>query len=291
MTHRFETRELLSALALVAVYACGSGTDNNGGGGDPKPTGIIVFSSTRLTGLPQLFYMNAEGTGVTHITTGTVHDRDPVLSPDGQWVAYSVNDTGIAHLFKIQRNGAGKVQLTDDPASDTQPAWSPNGQRLVFTRSGVGLYMIDANGAGGHAVTNDLGDRQAAWSPNGSKIVFTGGSSGITIVDTSGSGRISPGNVNGSDPAWSPDGTRILFGGVIQNQEIEVMNIDGSNVMNLTQTADGEIEPAWSPDGKFIIFTGFRNGNDEIVRRRADGSAEKILAPLGAEDRHPSWGP
>ena len=56
-----------------------------------------------------------------------------------------------------------------------------------------------------------------------------------------------------SSPQWSPDGTKILF--TIDTQ-IWVMNADGSNQRQLTQTAGIESQaPSWSPDGTKIVFS------------------------------------
>ena len=68
------------------------------------------------------------------------------------------------------------------------------------------------------------------------------------------------------EPAWSPDGKQITFVShrdleliprdAIRRGEIYLMNVDGSNPINLTQAperADGV--SSWSPDGQQIAFT------------------------------------
>ena len=48
-------------------------------------------------------------------------------------------------------------------------------------------------------------------------------------------------------PTWSPDGTKIAFQTDRDgNSEIYVMNADGSELQNLTKSADNEFDPAWS---------------------------------------------
>ena len=61
-------------------------------------------------------------------------------------------------------------------------------------------------------------------------------------------------------PSYSPDGTQIAFRGDLDlaepsgDEEIYVMNADGTNVRQLTSNADFDSAPSWSPDGKRILF-------------------------------------
>lgn len=49
----------------------------------------------------------------------------------------------------------------------------------------------------------------------------------------------------------SPDGSRIAF---VNQRHVWVMNLDGSNARQLTDSITREAEPSWSPDGKSIGF-------------------------------------
>jgi Tol biopolymer transport system component len=105
--------------------------------------------------------------------------------------------------------------------------------------------------------------------------------------------------------AWSPDGRRIaLYSGVdvrTGETDIEVMDSDGSNLINLT--ADPAIgnctSPSWSPDGKRIVFAcvpapanPFDLGNDppSLYVARADGTGGlKRLTNFWSQS--PAWSP
>ena len=111
-----------------------------------------------------------------------------------------------------------------------------------------------------------------------------------------------------SAPTWSPDGQKITFmsfrdehrieaDGIILG-EIYVMNPDGTNPINLTQSPErADFSSSWSPDGKQIAFTsaeqfnwgpGFRR---DIWVMDADGANPINLTNHDAIDETPDWSP
>jgi WD40 repeat protein len=75
------------------------------------------------------------------------------------------------------------------------------------------------------------------------------------------------------------------------NQEIYVMNADGSDQTRLTSNAASDSEPAWSPDGNKLAFRSDRDGNEEIYVMNADGSGVTRLTSNAASDSGPAWSP
>ena len=134
-----------------------------------------------------------------------------------------------------------------------------NGTHIVFSRgsqfSGPAyLYIRDLN-TGEERQLTDLSAALSMWSPDGSEIVFV---------------------------AMNPD-TNIA--------EIYVINADGTNLRNLSQSPTGASYPAWSPDGRQIAFTTDSDGNSEIYVMNADGTNLRNVTQHGSDDYDASWSP
>ncbi|MBT3496777.1 MAG: hypothetical protein HOG68_08105 [Candidatus Marinimicrobia bacterium] len=79
----------------------------------------------------------------------------------------------------------------------------------------------------------------------------------------------------GHEPAWNPESNKIVYmqteddGYRITSSDIFVIHIDGTNRMNLTQTADRtEMRPDWHPNGEWIIYD--LDGLDPIYMQKVE---------------------
>ena len=105
-------------------------------------------------------------------------------------------------------------------------------------------------------LTDFTGYHGPRWSPDGTQFVFDNLANWIVISKSDGTQAqsIKDKAQIGQTPDWSPDGQRIVFASRRDgNLEIYVMNVDGSNVVQLTRMGFAAV-PVWSPDGKRITF-------------------------------------
>lgn len=87
-------------------------------------------------------------------------------------------------------------------------------------------------------------------------------------------------------------GTKIAFQSTRDgNQQIYIMNEDGSGQTRLTRNTANDGYPAWSPDGRKIAFASDRTGTWQVFVMNADGGGQTDLTRNVANDGYPSWSP
>jgi hypothetical protein len=143
------------------------------------------------------------------------------------------------------------------------------------------------------------------WTADGNSIVSDMGGS-LYRIPVGGAGSGKPEKIYGSpkmtltnDHALSWDGRQIAVTGIalpmpakIRSAEdlhnsLLILNVDGSNAHEVHL---GWLH-GWSPDGKHVVYTQFAQGNADIYRIDADGSAELRMTTNQADDDGPEYSP
>jgi Tol biopolymer transport system component len=183
-------------------------------------------------------------------------------------ILFTSERNGIDDLYVMDADGSNVRRLTETDRNEWWADLSPDGSTVVFgrnyadrlsTRTGLRPYGIFTLRAGQEPT--DLSDN-SAWN---------------------------------SLPRWSPDGSRILFNSDRAGQTIEVyvMDADGNNVEQLTESGTSAAAGDWSPDGTQVVISGTAPGREDrdIFIMNIDGSGLKRLTDDPGNDSRASWSP
>lgn len=180
---------------------------------------------------------------------------------DNGIVFVSSRDGGHPQLYVMNADGSKVARVLESDTWDTHPVWSPDQTRIAFLRQPLGQ---PAPGASQGA------DQLEIW---------------VWPVDGSGEVRVADLAAEAA-PAWSPDGQKLVFASDRDgDRDIYVVNVDGSDLTNLTDDADRDGDPAWSPDGTQLAFTE----PEGVSIMRLDGSGTRPLTTIGGAS--PVWSP
>ena len=74
---------------------------------------------------PEVFVMNADGSGATQLTRNSVLDENPDWSPDGTRIAFYSGRRGNAEVYVMDADGRHVTRVTRDPWYSQLPRWQP----------------------------------------------------------------------------------------------------------------------------------------------------------------------
>ncbi|MBY0375919.1 MAG: DPP IV N-terminal domain-containing protein, partial [Bryobacteraceae bacterium] len=99
---------------------------------------VIVFSrgfvdKMRDANRSNLWMINADGSKLRELTSGTGRDSSPVWSPDGKRIAYLSERDGSTQLHVMWVDSRESLQLTRVERTPGSFAWSPDGKWIAYT--------------------------------------------------------------------------------------------------------------------------------------------------------------
>lgn len=122
-------------------------------------------------------------------------ERDPSLSPDGRWMAYSSNETGQDEVYVVPFPNASSAKWPVSTGGGREPLWSHSGREIFFRNStnmvSVAVQTSPTFSAGGTAVlfpVQGLGGgganhRQYDVTADGKRFIFTRSLGGLAATN------------------------------------------------------------------------------------------------------------
>ena len=193
----------------------------------------------------EIWLMDADGGNPQQLTDDSVHKTSLWWSEDGRSIYYTVPD-------RDDRWVSYDVFVMTLDGSDSSPVdWREPRLDQVFTRSPDGtklanVVLADEEG-NAHLYVRDVSEYQRSYLSQIQVDLW-----GTPLPDLPQQGKSEYGIITTSDLAWSPDSMRIAFEaftgpiGDDRHSEIWAVDIDGSNLVNLTNGLGG-FSPAWQP--------------------------------------------
>jgi len=256
-----------------------------------------------------LFVANVDGSDERELSSvgASVQFGYLAWSPDGRTIAYS--EVSIAGAI---RSRLVLIRLEDGKEEPISPkTWENITGQIAWLSDGSGLlvigrdenstfsqiWLVDYPSGNASKITNDLNNYRYLSLTANSKTLITVSIEQVSRIWVARNGntrqarQITSGKYDGVEGlTWTADGRIVFVSSATGNEDIWVMNDDGSHPTQLTSDPHQDVYPSVSPDNRYIFFLSNRAGTSNIWRMNIDGSNPSQLTH-GSNDFYPEVSP
>lgn len=206
----------------------------------------------------EIYSSKLDGTDPVQITWNSIDDEAPQINASGR-VVWQAHDGQDYEIFSANADGTDLVQITDNAVNDWHPQIN-NAGKIVwdhFDGQDYEIYSANADGTGVVQITNNS--------------------------STSGRPRddVWP-QINNANPARV-----VWFGWSGTNWQIYSANVDGTNLVNVSNDSRESEYPQINDAGRVVWQSYYDDTNSEILSANATGGTVTRLTSNAVEDWWP----
>ena len=272
---------------------------------------------TFLCALPALLAQKQPFTVETMLKLARI--SEPVLSPDGTQVAFTVQKVDLdknskpSQIYTVAVQGGAPRQLTTEGTTNERPRWSPDSRRIYFVSNRTGssqVWSMNADGSNARQITRFAAEAGGILvSPDGKKVVFLS-----SVYPECGADDAC--NQRRLDEEKKSQVKARIYTSLLyrhwnewqgaRRQHLMVVNADGTEIKDLTPgpnevppfSLGGQDDYAISPDSNEVAFAmnvdpdpaTSTNSDIYVVPIAGGGDVKKITTGPGA-DNTPLYSP
>jgi len=257
---------------------------------------------------------------------GVKEAHDPQITPDGQFIAFTVNSTSLkedkseSRIWMVPTAGGDAIALTTEGVSSSHPRWSSDGKFLAFLSSRkdadgnegkTQVYMLNRMGGEAQRLTDTVQDiDDFEWAPDGKRLVLV--LRDPTPEELEAATKKAKDGDDGADKKskaqtpWVIDRLQFKTDNVgyldRRRNHLYIFDLATKAKRQVTSGDFDDSQPVWSPDGKLLAFDSNRTMpdpdrtyNSDIWVVAADntdqGAHPTQVTNFQGEKSHPSWSP
>jgi eukaryotic-like serine/threonine-protein kinase len=292
-----------------------SGVENSNSGNNPitfSPDGThLTFVREYASEESAVVVVNSDGTGERILAKRNHSDyfASAAWSPNNDRIACVVGGSDskgpYSSVVEIAVNGGTERSISSERwqwIGDL--AWTADGASVLITanaQGGESIQIWEISVAKGNArrITTDLNNYSGLSLTADSSALVTTLNDKVMHIWTQGNSngetakQITFGTAtkDGWDGiGWTPDNRIVYSSSANGNQDIWIMNADGSNQKQLTVNSGSDrFGLSVSPDGRYIVFVSGREDKGHLWRVNTDGSGLKQLTDGSGESDPLVW--
>jgi tricorn protease len=175
------------------------------------------------------------GGAARQLTTGG-HERLPIFSPDGRWLAFTAQYDGNVDAYVMPSGGGEPKRLTWHPGNDVTVGWTPDGKSVLVSSDRDSwadfhrLYTVPVSGGPAEVLPMWRGET-ASYSPDGTRVAYV------------------------PNLIWQTAWKRYRGG---QTTPIDLIRLSDLALEKIPRENSNDTHPAWL--GDMVYFLSDRNG-------------------------------